>query len=287
MIILDNLIGMFSYGFMRQILLIGTLGGVTCGVMGAMVVSMELALVGMAISHAAFLGSVIAFFVGINPLIGAIICSILASAAIGPVADKRELSTDTVMGLIVAVAHGLAFLLMGMMVSAKTDALNLMWGNALGVDMVALETVVISFILVIGVVIFFYKEVQAIIFNREISLGIGLPAYWLFYGIIFLIGITVAANLESIGGLLVSTLIICPAAAAYQLTYNLKHLFYMAGFFGGISCCFGIMLSYFIDVPCGAVIVLISSLIFFISNIFSPKRKVKRIKKLEEVSDVY
>lgn len=54
MIILDNLIGMFSYGFMRQILLIGTLGGVTCGVMGAMVVSMELALVGMAISHAAF-----------------------------------------------------------------------------------------------------------------------------------------------------------------------------------------------------------------------------------------
>ncbi|ADP77353.1 ABC-3 protein [Methanothermus fervidus DSM 2088] len=231
MMIFLDLFKMFSYDFMRQALLIGTIGGFTCGMLGVMVVGMGLSLIGITIAHAAFLGSVIAFFIGINPLIGAIVCSIIVSAIIGPLSDKRELNPDTVMGFVVAIAHGLAFLLMGLMVSAKTEALNLMWGNAIGMDINALMIVIASFILVVGSTSLFYKEFQAIIFDREIALSVGLPACLIYYGIIFLIGLTVTANLESIGGLLVSTLIICPAAAAYQVTHNLKHLFCVAGFF--------------------------------------------------------
>ncbi len=283
MILLGNLMGMLGYEFMRHVLLAGLLGGVACSVVGVLVISMELSLVGIAISHAAFAGSVIAFFAGIDPLTGAIVCSLLAAAAIGPMADRGEFSPDTVMGVIFAMTHGLAFLFMGMIASSKTQALNLMWGNALGVSALDLKIILISFILVVGTVILFYKEVQAIIFNREIALAVGLPASWFFYALLFLTGTTVAANLQSIGGLLVSTLVITPAAAAYQLTYNLKHLFCLAAFFGAISCWLGIILSYLIDVPCGAVIVLISSLIFLLANAFSPKRRVKRLQSLKEV----
>lgn len=280
---LSNLSVMLSYEFMKNILLAGLMGGAVCSVVGVLVISMELALVGIAISHAAFAGSIIFFFAGIDPLIGAIIGSLLAAATIGPMADRGDFSPDTVMGVIFAMTHGLAFLFMGMIETAKTQALNLMWGNALGINDFALQILLFVFILVIGTVVLFFKEVQAIIFNREIALAVGLPASWIFYALLFLTGTTVAANLQSIGGLLVSTLIITPAAAAYQLTYNLKNLFLLAASFGVVSCWLGSILSYLVDVPCGAVIVLISSLIFLIANIFSPKRRVKRLRLRKKV----
>ena len=112
-----------------------------------------------------------------------------------------------------------------------------------------------------------------------------MPASWIFYGLLFLAGATVAANLQSIGGLLVSTLIIVPAAAACQLTYNLKRLFLLAAVFGVSSCWLGMILSYFIDLPSGAMIVLVSSLIFLVINAFSPRRRVKDPMLLTEVED--
>ncbi|QSZ28346.1 metal ABC transporter permease [Aceticella autotrophica] len=275
---------MFNYEFMRYALIAGFLGGVTCSVIGVLVISMQSSFIGVAVAHAAFAGSIIALFIGINPLMGALIFSILSAATIGPISDRGEFSPDTPLGIIFAMMHGLAFLFMGMMSSSKTQALDLMWGNALAINEFGLKIIIVAFVLVVGLIILFYKEIQAVMFNREIALSVGLPASWIFYGILFLTGITVAANLQSIGGLLVCTLIITPAAAAYQLTYNLKYLFLIASAFGVFSCWAGLILTYYINLPSGAIIVLISSMIFLIVNAFSPRKKVKRVKSLKDVS---
>lgn len=274
-----------SYEFMRYALLAGLLGGVACALIGVLVISLQLSLVGVSISHAAFAGSIIAFFAGLNPLVGAFVFGLAAAIAIGPLTDKGEFSPDSALGVIFAIMQGLAFLFMGLISGAKTQALNLMWGNALSISDLDLLVIAITFVLVVGAVTVFYKEVQALLFNREIALAVGLPASWIFYGLLFLAGATVAANLQSIGGLLVSTLIIVPAASAYQLTYNLKHLFLWAAVFGVSSCWLGMILSYFIDLPSGAAIVLISSLIFLVINAFSPKRRVKCPMFLTEVEE--
>jgi manganese/iron transport system permease protein len=269
--------GILDYHFMQQTLLAGLLGGVACSVVGVLVVSMELSFIGVSISHAAFAGSIIAFFFGFDPLWGALAFGLAAAAAVGPLSDRVEFSPDTTLGVIFAMMHGLAFLFMGMISTAKTAVLDLMWGNALAVSGTELIIIAVTCLIVVGTVSLFYKEVQAVIFNREIALAVGLPAGWIFYLLLFLTGLTVAANLQPIGGLLVCTLIITPAAAAYQLTYALKHLFLLSIAFGVFSCVSGLILSYYIDVPSGAVIVLISGLIFLLANTFSPKRRVKRI----------
>lgn len=274
-----------SYEFMRYALLAGLMGGVACALVGVLVISLQLSLVGVSISQAAFAGSIIAFFAGFDPLVGAFIFGLAAAIAIGPLTDRGEFSPDSALGVIFAMMHGLAFLFMGLISGAKTQALNLMWGNALSISNLDLLVIAITFVLVVGAVTVFYKEVQAVLFNREIALAVGLPASWIFYGLLFLAGATVAANLQSIGGLLVSTLIIVPAASAYQLTYNLKHLFVMAAVFGVSSCWLGMILSYFIDLPSGAMIVLVSSLIFLVISAFSPKRKVKYPMLMTEVEE--
>jgi manganese/iron transport system permease protein len=122
-------------------------------------------------------------------------------------------------------------------------------------------------------VFIFFKEVQATIFNRQIAHSVGLPATVILYVILFMTGATITVSLNSIGGLLIFSLILNPAAAAYQLTYNMKKMFLFAAAFGVASGWVGLLLSYLFNIPSGATIVITSSVIFALCALFSPKRK--------------
>jgi manganese/iron transport system permease protein len=179
---------------------------------------------------------------------------------------------------------GIGFLFIGIIPSTRSAALDLLWGSILannGSDIIVLAVVVA---LVVTIVFVFYKDIQATVFQRDIARAVGIPATLMLYGILFLTGATITASFSSIGGLLIFSLILNPAAAAYQLTYNMKWMFVISAAFGVASSWIGLLFSYVFDIPSGATIVVTSSLIFLIAVIFSPKRKVKRWQKkpLEE-----
>jgi len=265
-----------QYQFMQNAILAGLCGGVTCSIIGVFVVTMHLSFIGVCIAHAAFAGALLGVWLGFNPLIGALIFSLTSAGIIGPMADRGELNPDTSIGIVFSLMLGLAFLFLGLMPGSRTEALNLFWGSILTVsrqDLVFLGAVTV---ITIGLVAIFYKEIQAVICHRQVALAVGIPATLIFYGLLFATGLTVTASLRSIGGLLIYSLILNPAAAAYQLTYNLKRMLLIASAFGIISCWVGLAASYFLDIPSGASIVITSCIIFGLATAFSPKRKVKR-----------
>ncbi len=133
--------------------------------------------------------------------------------------------------------------------------------------------------LVVGLVFVFYKELQATVFQRDMARAVGVPATVMLYGILFMTGATITASFSSIGGLLIFSLILNPAAAAYQLTYSMKKMFFLSAGFGVLSSWMGLLFSYVFNIPSGATIVVTSSIIFMLAVIFSPKRKVKRWQK--------
>ena len=119
--------------------------------------------------------------------------------------------------------------------------------------------------------------------HRQVALTVGIPATLVFYGILFSTGVTVTASLQSIGGLLIYSLILNPAAAAYQLTYSLKRMLFIAVAFGVVSCWAGLAASYLLDLPSGASIVITSSIVFGMATAFSPKRKVKKWQQVQVI----
>ena len=170
---------------------------------------------------------------------------------------------------------GIAFLFMGLMPGTKSGALELLWGSILTNtrgDIIFLGIVAVA---VVTLVIIFYKEIQATIFHRDMARSVGIMATLVLYGVLFLTGATIAATLRSIGGLLIFSLILNPAAAAYQFTYNMKRMFLLSATFGVLSGWIGLLFSYLFDIPSGATIVITSSVIFMLAAVFSPKRKVK------------
>ena len=269
----------FSYLFMQNAILTAFLGGISCSIIGVFVVLLHMPFIGVCMSHAAFAGALLGLLLGFNPLIGAFALSLIVAAIIGPLADRGELNPETSVGVIFSLMLGIAFLIMGLMPTSQSAAWDLLWGSILTNnrrDVLFLAVVVCA---VVGLVIIFYKEIKATIFNRDIALSVGIPATSILYGILFLAGATITATLRPIGGLLIFSLILNPAAAAYQLTYSMKNMFVISACFGVLSCWAGLIFSYLLNLPSGATIVVTSSLIFAVAVFFSPKRKVKGWQK--------
>jgi len=272
-------LSIFGYQFMQNAIISAFLGGIACATVGVFVVLMHMPFIGVCMSHSALAGALLGLWLGFNPLIGAFAFSLLAAAIIGPLADRGELSPETSLGIIFSLMLGVAFLFMGLMPGTKSGALELLWGSILTNTRSDIILLAVVAVVVVGLVFIFFKEIQATIFHRNIALSVGLPATLILYGVLFLTGATVTASLRSIGGLLIFSLILNPAAAAYQLTYSMKRMFLLSAGFGVLSGWIGLLFSYLLDIPSGATIVVTSSVIFMLAAIFSPKRKVKRLKE--------
>ena len=268
-------LSIFGYQFMQNAILSGVFGGILCATIGVFVVLMHMPFIGVCMSHAAFAGALLGVWLGFEPLIGAFGMSLAAAAVIGPLADRGQINPETSVGVIFSLMLGLAFLFLGLMPDGKSAALDLLWGsiltNTTG-DVILLGVVAA---VVVGILIAFYKEIQATVFNRDMALAVGFWATLFLYGILFLTGAAITVTLRSMGGLLIFSLILNPAAAAYQLTYSMARMFILAAVIGVVSSLTGLLLSYLFDVPSGATIVITSSVIFMLAAAFSPKRKVK------------
>ena len=272
-------LSIFGYQFMQNAILSVVLGGIACGTIGVFVVTMHMPFIGVCMSHAAFAGALLGLWLGFNPLLGAFGVSLAAAAIIGPLADRGELSPETSVGVIFSLMLGLAFLFMGLMPGAKSAALELLWGSILTNTRGDVMLLGIVAGVVVGLVFAFYKEFQATVFHRDMARSVGIPATIILYGILFLTGATITASLRSIGGLLIFSLILNPAAAAYQLTYSMKRMFLLSAGFAVLSGWIGLLMSYLVNIPSGATIVIVSSAIFGIATVLSPKRKVKLWQK--------
>ena len=270
------------YQFMQNAILAAFLGGIACSTIGVFVVMMRLSFIGVCLSHATFAGALLGILVGFNPVVSAFAFSLLAAVAIGPLADRGEFNPDTAIGIIFSLMLGLAFLFMGLMPGPRTQALGLLWGSILTVTDTDLVMLAVVCTTVVTLVALFFKEIQAVTFHREIALAVGIPANAIFYALLFLTGATITASFRTIGGLLIFSLIINPAAAAYQITYSLKRLFVLSALFGVLSSWLGLLISYLFNIPSGAVIIVVSTLIFALTTLFSPKRQVKEWQVVNE-----
>lgn len=268
-----ELTNLLDHAFMRHALLAGAFAGVCCSLAGVFAVLMRLTFIGVCLAHAAFAGGLLAMVFGLDPMLGSLAFSLGSAAIIGPMADRGDFSPDTAVGIVFSTMLGAAVLCLGLLPGSKAEALGLFWGNILTVsarDVWLLGGVTLAALAMLGL---FFKEIQAVACHRDIAAAAGLPATAIFYAILCFTGVTVTSCLPSVGGLLVYSLIINPAAAAYQLTYSLRRMFLLAALFGVASCEAGLLLSYELDLPAGASIVLVSSALFVACAAFSPKRR--------------
>lgn len=251
------------------------LTGVSCSLVGSFVVRMNLSSLGFAMSHAAFAGAALGIVLSVDPLAIALLFSTGVALVLGPVAEKAHLPTNVILGIIFSlmISLGLIFLNMAPQPAMSSTALSILWGSILGMTV---ENVLKLFVLTTSIVLIFwlfFKEFQSIMFSRRLAESSGIHTKPFYYLILFLTGVTVAFSLKLVGGLLVFALLVNPASSAYQFFYDMKKITLFSPVIGVFCCLTGVLLSFLADLPTGACIAIVSSVVFAVSVVGSPKRR--------------
>ena len=261
------------FAFMQRALLAAVLIGILCSVIGVFVVVKGFSFIGAGIAHASFAGVTLGFLLGINPLMLAFIFSLLMVFFVGLVTRKGELKLDISIGIFFAFTMALAILFIGLMKQYQAEVYGYLFGDILSVTASDLWLISGIFVLVLTVVGLLYKELQFIIYDQEMAEASGLPVTFLYYLLLTLIAMTVVVSLKAVGVILVFALIVTPAAAAYQLAHRLTPMIFISAAIGAGGSIAGLLLSYIWDVPSGATIVSVLTLIFLLCLWLSPKRR--------------
>jgi manganese/iron transport system permease protein len=272
----EALLEPFTYPPIQRAAVACLLCGASCALLSAFVVLMKMPLIGVSMSHAAFAGAVLGMLLGADPFLSGFFLCLVAAGVLGPLSDRAELAVENALGILFSFLMGIAFLGMGILTRTKAGALDLMWGSLLtltGRDIAVLSAVTALVVLFVSL---FFKEIRAVLLNRRLAAASGVPERLVYYTLLFLTGAVVSANLSTVGGLLIFSLLVQPGATALQLTYDLKSFFLISAASGVGACASGLALSYAFDLPSGASVVLAATAIFAASYAFSPKRRAAR-----------
>lgn len=257
------LTGPLEYSFMQTGMLAAVLIGATCAILGVYVVLRGMAFVGDALSHTVLPGLVAAYLLGLNLLGGAIVAGLVTALGVGWLSRRESLREDTAIGVTFTGMFALGVLLMST-ASSFRDFTHMLFGNILGVTNEDLIVISVLVALVLGCLLLFHKELELTSFDPLHAEVIGLKADRVRYGLLILLALTVVIGIQAVGVVLISALLITPAATASLLTKSLPRMMLLSAAFATASGVAGLYASYYFNVSSGAAIVLSCTAIFLV-----------------------
>ncbi|MBD1849684.1 metal ABC transporter permease [Leptolyngbya sp. GB1-A1] len=272
---LSLLLDPLQYGFMQRSLVVAIIVGVLCSVVGSYLVVRRMALLGDAISHSLLPGLAIAFIVGANLYLGAFVAALLSAVIISWIHTRSPIKEDAAMGIVFSAFFALGVTLITVVQkSNKIDLNHFLFGNILGVTQSEVRDTAIIAVLVLLAIVLFYKELLFFSFDPLGAQATGLPTNWFDTGLMILFALTVVASMKAVGVILVLSLLITPAATAYLLVPRLHQMMLVGGAIGTVSSLSGMYFSYYYNLPSGAAIVLVASVLFFLALLLSPSQGI-------------
>ena len=279
---IELLTELFTDYTLRTVALGSALLGITAGSLGGFALLRRQSLLGDAISHAALPGIAIAFMLTGSkaPLVlilGAAIAGWIGAALITTVTSRTRIKYDSALGIMLSVFFGLGLVLLTFIQrqpGANQAGLDsFLFGQAAALverDVLVILTIGSGVLLLMGL---FWKEFKLLSFDPDYLGTIGYPVKWLDHLLTTLFVVAIVIGLQTVGVVLMSAMIIAPAAAARQWTDKLGGMILLAGCFGAISGVGGAVTSSVVpSLPTGPTIVLIISTIVFLSLFFAPNR---------------
>lgn len=273
-----------EFAIMQRALIASILAGFLMGLIGVFVVRMRLSAIGYSMSHGAFAGAALGVATATNPLATGLIFASATAFLIGPIADKARLHADTITSIVFPLNMALAFVFLTLApeVGLSSQVANVLWGSIISMTNTDLVFLVTLFAVTIAIVYFVWKELFAIMFNRKLAEADGINTKPFIYLIIFLAGVVITFSLKLVGGLLIYGLLFNPASTVLQISENMRKVIVYSPLVGMATTVAGLFISLFFNLPVGSCIVIVSTIVFGIALLLSPKRRKKAIQQHEE-----
>jgi zinc transport system permease protein len=253
---------------MRNALVAGILVSIICGVLGTLVVVNRIVFISGGIAHAAYGGIGLGLYLGISPPLGAVLFSVLISIVMGIASVKSKERADTIIGVMWAVGMALGIILVELTPGYNVDLMSYLFGSILSVPGTDIWYMLCLVGVVLGAVLFFYKELVALSYDEEFSFVVGIPVKALYFGLLVLISLSVIVIIRVVGLILVIALLTIPPYIAERYTSSLGKMMILSSLLSVLFTLAGLYLSYQFNFASGATIILVAGIAFFLSMAF-------------------
>jgi manganese/iron transport system permease protein len=287
---IEGLIDTIKFEFMRNAFAMEIMLGVLCAVVGSYMIVQQMSMMGDMISHSVLAGLPVAVFLNLPLSVGAVTAGVVSTIVLSGIESQSRLKIDSVMALVLASFLAIGSTLVVVLPGAnRIDLIHVLFGNILGVTRSDLLLTFGITILILIAVWLFYKELLFYTFDPLGAQAEGMPVRWYYLGIVTAISLTVVANLQTVGVLLMIAMLVAPGMTAYLLVKELHQMMLLGAGLGALAGVVGMYLSYYLDIPSGSAIVLVAFGLFLLAFLLSPSQGVltqSRRLKAQEVGSL-
>lgn len=269
----------FQYDFMVRALIAASVVGLVCPLMGMFIVLRKLSLIGDSLSHIALSGIAASTIFNGNPIIGSLVASSLAAIIIDKLRSSLKEYADLSIAIIMALGVGIS----GILISSSNvnfDLFSFMYGSIVTVTKEDVFIIIITSIIVVLFINLFFKELVYITFDEESAKLSNIPVKIINIIFMILVAASITMTLRIVGVLLVSSLIAIPVATSLRVAKNFKQSIFYSVLFGEISIISGVILSFYMDVAPGAIIVIVSILQLILVTLYKTMKDKIKIEKV-------
>lgn len=275
MIVAVDLLAPYDFAFFQRGMVAATLAGALCGVLGVFVVLRGMSYIGHGLSHAVFGGAAASAVMSINFFVGAGIWGVVSGVLIGRIARQKILGADAAIGIVTTASFAGGIALLNRYGQARKSIEAVLFGSVLGVswlDIIAITAVTLA---VFAVVLLAYRSLLYATFDPQVAAVSGERVAFIEVMLMVMLSVTILVTMRVIGTLLISALLVIPAATARMITNSFGRMLLLSPVFGALSCLVGMNLSYHLDTSAGATIILVAAAGFTTTYLLAGRARLR------------
>lgn len=257
--------------FLLYALLAGLALALVAGPLGSFVVWRRMAYFGDTLSHAALLGVAVGFLLDVSPTLTVTVGCLALAVVLVVLQRRRGLAADTLLGILAHSTLSLGLVALSFMHEVRIDLMSYLFGDLLAVGPGDLRWILSGSALVLAALVWLWRPLLAITVHEELAQVEGLPVTWIRLALMLLVAIVIAVAMKIVGVLLITSLLIIPAATAQRHARSPEQMACGASLLGMAAVCLGLTLSWYQDTPAGPSVVVAAAGMFLLGYLL-PRR---------------
>lgn len=236
------------------------------GPLGCFVVWRKMSYFGDTLSHAALLGISLGFLLHINPFYSVIFVIILLAVCLVVLETQQKLAIDTLLGILAHSSLSLGIIVISLMNNIRVDLMGYLFGDLLAITFTDMYLIILGVICVMIVLFFYWNKFLFITVNEELAYTNGINIIKTKLILTLLLALTIGLSMKFVGALIITSLLIIPAATARSYAKTPEQMAILAIIVGIFSVIGGLMISVYYDTPTGPSVVIVNALLFILAK---------------------
>lgn len=261
-----------QYDFIQNALIAGVLISIAAGIIGSLVVVNKITFLTGGIAHSSYGGIGLAIYLGIPVLFGATVFAVITAIIIAIITLKNRTRIDAIIGMMWASGMAIGIIFVDLTPGYNVDLMSYLFGSIVAVSNEDIYYMTILDIFIIGIVVYFYKEILAVSYDSEFASLRGINVKFFYTLILILAALCVVAAIKAVGLILVIALLTIPTYLAETFASKLSSMMIISSILATIFTILGLVVSYLYDISSGASIIMVAVLVLGIVKVLKIKK---------------